>query len=123
MSVGEVDYYGLDELLGEEERMTRASVRSFVEREVPLLAWRLGKRKDAGTMRPEQVSLAKRNNVSVALDIARLARDILGANGIVNEYPVIRHMMNLETVNTYEGTYDMHTLIVGRDITGLDAIR
>jgi len=88
-----------------------------------LLAWRLGRLKDAGTMRPEQVSLAKRNNVSVALDIARLARDILGANGIVNEYPVIRHMMNLETVNTYEGTYDMHTLIIGRDITGLDAIR
>ena len=88
-----------------------------------LLAWRLGRLKDAGTMRPEQVSLAKRNNVAVALDIARLARDILGANGIVNEYPVIRHMMNLETVNTYEGTYDMHTLIIGRDITGLDAIR
>jgi glutaryl-CoA dehydrogenase len=88
-----------------------------------LLAWRLGRLRDAGTMRPEQVSLAKRNNVRAALDIARLARDILGANGIVNEYPVIRHMMNLETVNTYEGTYDMHTLIVGRDITGLDAIR
>jgi glutaryl-CoA dehydrogenase len=88
-----------------------------------LLAWRLGKLKDAGKMRPEQVSLAKRNNVGTALDTARLARDILGANGIVNEYPVIRHMMNLETVNTYEGTYDMHTLIVGRDITGLDAIR
>jgi glutaryl-CoA dehydrogenase len=88
-----------------------------------LLAWRLGKLKDAGTMRPEQVSLAKRNNVGAALEIARLARDILGANGIVNEYPVIRHMLNLETVNTYEGTYDMHTLIVGRDITGLDAIR
>jgi glutaryl-CoA dehydrogenase len=88
-----------------------------------LLAWRLGRLKDAGAMRPEQVSLAKRNNVGVALEIARLARDILGANGIVNEYPVIRHMMNLETVNTYEGTHDMHTLIVGRDITGLDAIR
>jgi glutaryl-CoA dehydrogenase len=88
-----------------------------------LLAWRLGKLKDAGKMRPEQVSLAKRNNVAVALDIARLARDILGANGIVNEYPVIRHMMNLETVITYEGTHDMHTLIVGRDVTGLDAIR
>src|SRR5215510_13695539 len=88
-----------------------------------LLAWRLGRLKDAGTMRPEQVSLAKRNNVGVALEIARLARDVLGANGIVNEYPVIRHMMNLETVNTYEGTYDMHTLIIGRDITGLDAIR
>jgi glutaryl-CoA dehydrogenase len=88
-----------------------------------LLAWRLGRLKDAGTMRPEQVSLAKRNNVAVALDIARLARDVLGANGIVNEYPVIRHMLNLETVNTYEGTYDMHTLIIGRDLTGLDAIR
>jgi glutaryl-CoA dehydrogenase len=88
-----------------------------------LLAWRLGRLKDAGAMRPEQVSLAKRNNVAAALDIARLARDVLGANGIVNEYPVIRHMLNLETVNTYEGTYDMHTLIVGRDITGLDAIR
>jgi glutaryl-CoA dehydrogenase len=88
-----------------------------------LLAWRLGQLKDAGTMRAEQVSLAKRNNVAAALDIARLARDVLGANGIVNEYPVIRHMMNLETVNTYEGTYDMHTLIVGRDITGVDAIR
>jgi len=88
-----------------------------------LLAWRLGRLKDAGKMRPEHVSLAKRNNVGVALDIARLARDILGANGIVNEYPVIRHMLNLETVNTYEGTHDMHTLIIGRDITGLDAIR
>ena len=88
-----------------------------------LLAWRLGRLKDAGTMRPEQVSLAKRNNVGVALEIARLARDVLGANGIVNEYPVIRHMLNLETVNTYEGTYDMHTLIIGRDISGEDAIR
>jgi glutaryl-CoA dehydrogenase len=88
-----------------------------------LLAWRLGSLKDAGAVRPEQVSLAKRNNVGHALEIARLARDVLGASGIVNEYPVIRHMLNLETVNTYEGTYDMHTLIVGRDVTGCDAIR
>jgi glutaryl-CoA dehydrogenase len=88
-----------------------------------LLALRLGQLKDQGKLRPQQVSLAKRNNVAQALEIARLARDVLGANGIVNEYPVIRHMLNLETVNTYEGTYDMHTLIVGRDITGLDAIR
>ena len=88
-----------------------------------LLAWRLGQLKDQGKLRPEQVSLAKRNNVSHALEIARLARDVLGANGIVNEYPIIRHMLNLETVNTYEGTYDMHTLIIGRDITGEDAIR
>jgi len=88
-----------------------------------LLAHRLGQLKDAGKLRPEHVSLAKRNNVGQALEIARVARDILGANGIVNEYPVIRHMLNLETVNTYEGTYDMHTLILGRDITGEDAIR
>ena len=88
-----------------------------------LLAHRLGQLKDAGRVRAQQVSLAKRNNVGQALHIARLARDILGANGIVNEYPIIRHMLNLETVNTYEGTYDMHTLIVGRDITGLDAVR
>jgi glutaryl-CoA dehydrogenase len=88
-----------------------------------LLAYRLGQLKDAGRARPQQISLAKRNNVSQALHIARQARDILGANGIVNEYPVIRHMLNLETVNTYEGTYDMHTLIVGRDLTGLDAVR
>ncbi len=72
-------------------------------------------------MRPEHVSFAKRNNVAAALDIARVARDMLGANGIVNEYPVIRHMLNLETVNTYEGTYDVHTLILGRDITGESA--
>ncbi|MCC6763089.1 MAG: acyl-CoA dehydrogenase [Deltaproteobacteria bacterium] len=88
-----------------------------------LLAHRLGRLKDEGRIRAQQVSLAKRNNVGQALHVARLARDILGANGIVNEYPVIRHMLNLETVNTYEGTYDMHTLIVGRDLTGLDAVR
>ncbi len=88
-----------------------------------LLALRLGQLKDQHKVRPEQISLAKRNNVGGALDIARLARDILGANGIVNEYPIIRHMLNLETVNTYEGTHDMHTLIIGRDITGEDAIR
>jgi glutaryl-CoA dehydrogenase len=86
-----------------------------------LLAWRLGRLKDAGALRPEQVSLAKRHNVSTALEIARLARDVLGANGIVNEYPVIRHMLNLETVNTYEGTEDVHRLTIGRGVTGLNA--
>ncbi len=86
-----------------------------------LLALQLGRLKDAGAARPQQVSMAKRNNVQIALDTARLARDILGAAGIVDEHPVIRHMLNLETVNTYEGTHDIHTLIIGRDITGLDA--
>jgi glutaryl-CoA dehydrogenase len=86
-----------------------------------LLCWRLGQLKDAGRARPQQISMAKMNNVQMALDGARLARDLLGAAGIVDEHPIIRHMMNLETVNTYEGTHDIHTLIVGRDITGLDA--
>jgi glutaryl-CoA dehydrogenase len=86
-----------------------------------LLALRLGRLKDDGRMRPEQVSLAKMNNVSEALRIARLARDILGANGISDEYPVIRHLLNLETVNTYEGTEDIHRLTIGRDVTGLAA--
>jgi glutaryl-CoA dehydrogenase len=86
-----------------------------------LLCLRLGQLKDAGRVRPQQISMAKMNNVQMALDGARLARDILGAAGIVDEHPIIRHMMNLETVNTYEGTHDIHTLIVGRDITGLDA--
>jgi glutaryl-CoA dehydrogenase len=86
-----------------------------------LLCWRLGQLKDAGKARPQQISMAKMNNVQMALDSARMARDILGAAGIVDEHPIIRHMMNLETVNTYEGTHDIHTLIVGRDITGLDA--
>jgi glutaryl-CoA dehydrogenase len=86
-----------------------------------LLCWRLGHLKDEGRARPQQISMAKMNNVQMALDGARMARDILGAAGIVDEHPIIRHMMNLETVNTYEGTHDIHTLIVGRDITGLDA--
>jgi glutaryl-CoA dehydrogenase len=86
-----------------------------------LLCWRLGQLKDEGRARPQQISMAKMNNVQMALDSARMARDILGAAGIVDEHPIIRHMMNLETVNTYEGTHDIHTLIVGRDITGLDA--
>jgi glutaryl-CoA dehydrogenase len=86
-----------------------------------LLVLQLGRLKDAGTVRPQQVSMAKMNNVQVALDGARLARDIMGAAGIVDEHPVIRHMLNLETVNTYEGTHDIHVLIVGRDVTGLDA--
>ena len=86
-----------------------------------MVCLRLGQLKDEGKYRPEHVSFAKRNNVQAALDIARTARDMLGANGIVNEYPIIRHMLNLETVNTYEGTYDVHTLILGRDITGAAA--
>ena len=86
-----------------------------------LLCLRVGQLKDAGRARAQQISMAKMNNVQMALDTARLCRDILGAAGIVDEHPIIRHMMNLETVNTYEGTHDIHTLIIGRDITGPDA--
>jgi glutaryl-CoA dehydrogenase len=84
-----------------------------------LLAHRLATLKDAGTMGFGQVSMAKRINVRTALEGARLARELLGGNGITTEYPVIRHMLNLETVDTYEGTHDIHTMIVGREITGL----
>ncbi|HYQ87211.1 MAG TPA: acyl-CoA dehydrogenase family protein [Bacteroidota bacterium] len=86
-----------------------------------LLTLRLGRMKDQGGLRFQQVSLAKRNNVYHALEIARTAREILGANGILDEYPVMRHMANLESVKTYEGTHEMHTLIVGEDITGIPA--
>jgi glutaryl-CoA dehydrogenase len=86
-----------------------------------LLALQLGRMKDDGTMIPEQVSLAKMNNVDIALQIAREARDIHGANGILDEYPVMRHMANLESVKTYEGTHDIHNLILGRWITGIQA--
>ena len=88
-----------------------------------LLAWRLGRLKDAGKMRHEQVSLAKMNNVDIALRIARVARDIHGANGILGEYPIMRHAANLESVFTYEGTHDIHNLVLGRWITGIQAFQ
>ncbi|GAA4093480.1 acyl-CoA dehydrogenase family protein [Nocardioides kongjuensis] len=88
-----------------------------------LLALHLGRRKDAGTLRPEQVSLGKLNNVREALEICRTARTVLGANGISLEYPVIRHANNLESVLTYEGTVEMHTLVIGQAMTGHAAFR
>lgn len=86
-----------------------------------LLNLQLGRLKDKGTLKFTQVSLAKRNNCEKALEIARISREILGANGILDEYPVMRHAANLESVKTYEGTHEMHTLIVGEDITGYPA--
>ncbi len=86
-----------------------------------LLALHVGRLKDAGTEGHEHISMAKRNNVWMALECARLARDILGANGITEDYPIMRHMMNLESVITYEGTHDIHTLILGQKITGIAA--
>lgn len=87
-----------------------------------LLAWRLGRLKDEGRLHHVMVSMGKRNNVDIALRIARLARDLLGANGIVDDYCAMRHMMNLETVRTYEGTHDIHMLILGEHVTGMRAI-
>ncbi len=86
-----------------------------------LLALRLTRLMEAGAARPAQISLAKRNNVWMALQCARRARDILGAAGITDQYSVIRHVMNLESVSTYEGTHDIHTLAIGRDVTGISA--
>lgn len=88
-----------------------------------LVAWRLGRMKEQGKAKHFHVSLAKRNNVKIALDIARECRDILGANGILDEYQTFRHMANLETVITYEGTHNIHTLVLGEAITGIPAYR
>jgi len=86
-----------------------------------LLAWRLGVLKNEGKATPAQISMAKRNNVEMALNVARTARQILGGMGITGEYPVMRHIMNLETVITYEGTHEIHLLITGQDVTGISA--
>ncbi len=88
-----------------------------------LVNQRLGRIMESGNFRPQQVSFAKRNNVEIALEIARKAREIHGANGILDEYPVMRHAANLESVKTYEGTHEIHTLILGEDITGIAAYR
>ena len=88
-----------------------------------LLVWKLGTNKNQGKATSSQISLAKRNNVQIALEIAREARQILGGNGITGEFPVMRHMMNLESVVTYEGTHDIHLLILGNEITGIQAFK
>jgi len=88
-----------------------------------LLALHLGRMKDDDRLLPEQVSMGKLANVNAALEVARAARQVLGANGITLEYPVIRHMNNLESVVTYEGTADVHALVVGSALTGIDAFR
>ena len=86
-----------------------------------LMVYRLGRLMDENKARHQQISMAKRNNVDIALECARLSREIHGANGILDEYPVMRHAANLESVRTYEGTHDIHTLIIGEDLTGIAA--
>ena len=88
-----------------------------------LIAMQVGRNKDNKTLKHTQVSLIKRNNVWVARECAKLAREILGANGVTSDYPIMRHMMNIESVYTYEGTHEMHTLILGHEITGLQAFK
>jgi glutaryl-CoA dehydrogenase len=85
------------------------------------LALQVGRLKDENRARPQHISMAKRNNVWMALECARMSRDILGANGVADDYPIMRHMMNLESVKTYEGTHDIHALIIGSSVTGIDA--
>ena len=86
-----------------------------------LMALEVSRLKNEHKLKPAHVSMIKRNNVRAALDIARVARDILGGNGITLEYPIMRHLCNLETVITYEGTHDVHTLILGQEVTGISA--
>jgi len=88
-----------------------------------LLALHCGRLKDQGKLEPAHVSMLKRNNVRIALDVARSSRDLLGANGIMDEYPIMRHMCNLETVKTYEGTDHIHTLVLGERVTGVAAYK
>ena len=88
-----------------------------------LLAVQAGRLKDQGKLEPAHVSMLKRNNVGMALECARLSRDLLGANGITDEYPIMRHMCNLETVKTYEGTDHIHALVIGERVTGVAAYK
>ena len=104
-------------------QLTQAKLADMVTSitESQLLVYRLGRLKDEGKMTFQQVSMAKRNNCSIARDIAKLSREILGGNGIVGDYSPIRHMANIESVYTYEGTHEMHSLIIGENITGISA--
>ena len=104
-------------------QLTQAKLAEMITRitEAQLLVYRLGRLKDEGKMTFQQVSMAKRNNCAMARDVARIAREILGANGITEDYSPIRHMANIESVYTYEGTHEMHTLILGQEVTGMAA--
>ena len=104
-------------------QLTQAKLAEMVTRitESQLMVYRLGRLKDESKMNFQQVSMAKRNNCAMARDIARTSREILGANGVTEDYSPIRHMANIESVFTYEGTHEMHTLILGQDVTGIPA--
>jgi glutaryl-CoA dehydrogenase len=104
-------------------QLTQKKLADMVTRitEAQLLVYRLGRLKDEGKMTFQQVSMAKRNNCELARDIAKISRGMLGANGVTEDYPIMRHMANIESVYTYEGTHEMHTLIIGQQETGMAA--
>ena len=110
-------------IAGTQIQQTKLAQMALEVNRATLLALHLGRMKDAGELRPEHVSMGKLGNVNAALDVARTARQVLGANGITLEYPVIRHMNNLESVVTYEGTADVHALVIGGALTGISAFR
>jgi glutaryl-CoA dehydrogenase len=110
-------------IAGTQIQQTKLAQMALEVNRATLLALHLGRLKDAGELRPEHVSMGKLGNVNAALDVARTARQVLGANGITLEYPVIRHMNNLESVVTYEGTADVHALVIGGALTGISAFR
>jgi glutaryl-CoA dehydrogenase len=110
-------------IAGTQIQQTKLAQMALEVNRATLLALHLGRLKDSGVLRPEQVSMGKLGNVNAALDVARTARQVLGANGITLEYPVIRHMNNLESVVTYEGTADVHALVIGGALTGISAFR
>lgn len=123
-----LEYSKTREIFGEPQaryQLVQAKLAHMVQElsKAQLLALQLGRLKEKNQLQHWQVSLGKMNNCKMALDIARNARDMLGANGIIDEYPIIRHMMNLETVNTYEGTEDIHKLVIGAEVTGIQAFR
>jgi glutaryl-CoA dehydrogenase len=110
-------------IAGTQIQQCKLAQMALAVNQATLLSLHLGRMKDAGRLRPEQVSMGKLGNVNAALDVARTARQMLGANGITLEYPVIRHMNNLESVVTYEGTADVHALVIGGALTGIQAFR
>ena len=121
------DYVVLRKQFGEKPLAAHQLVQEKLARMITeitkaqLLALHCGRLKDQGKLEPAHISMLKRNNVAIALDAARDARDLLGANGITEEYPVMRHLCNLETVKTYEGTDHIHTLVIGERVTGVAA--
>ena len=122
-SLNKDSQYWTEETFEKKDRQKKLSEMVTEITKAQLLAWRLGSLKNEGKATTAQISMAKRNNVEMAIKVAREARQVLGGMGITGDYPIMRHMMNLESVITYEGTHDIHLLITGLDITGINAFK